>query len=96
MQELDKVCFGQCSIMSQQRASFGITELFKQTARVTNRTQESRERDQAVTTAPGPSALCMCHRSNGYLKKEMFMGLQKTSAKTPSPHLSQQRVLDWL
>lgn len=34
--------------------AFGITELFKQAAQVTNCTQESREQDLALTTPPGP------------------------------------------
>lgn len=56
---LDKVCFGHCSMMSLQQGSFGITELFKQAAQVTNCTQESREQDLAQTTPPG-SMCCVC------------------------------------
>lgn len=41
------------------KAAFGITELFKQAAQVTNCTQESREQDLAQTTPPG-SMCCVC------------------------------------
>lgn len=42
--------------------AFGITELFKQAAQVTDCTQESRERDLALTTPPGPVLLRACVR----------------------------------